>query len=157
MGGKHQSSKTLVREYESPRRLFVDPYWFRDPYFKIRVCRGSLWRVVLLRESLWRQSLLETRIFEYESLWRLVFLNTSLPTNTSLQRVFLEGGVLVRVSLETNMEWLRLVGSLKLQVSFAKEPNKRDDILQKRPIILRRLGSHLMCSKTCFTKTELFQ
>jgi len=36
------------------------------------------------------------------------------------------------------MGWLQLVGSLKLQVSFAKEPYKRDDILQKRPIILRR-------------------
>ena len=35
--------------------------------------------------------------------------------------------------------WLRLVGSLKLFVSFAKEPYKRDDILQKRPIILRSL------------------
>jgi len=34
------------------------------------------------------------------------------------------------------MGWLRLVGSLKLQVSFAKEPYNRDDILQKRPIIL---------------------
>ena len=35
--------------------------------------------------------------------------------------------------------WLRLVGSLKLYVSFAKEPLKRDDILQKRLIILRSL------------------
>jgi len=35
--------------------------------------------------------------------------------------------------------WLRLVGSLKLYVSFAKEPYKRDDILQKRPMILRSL------------------
>ena len=35
------------------------------------------------------------------------------------------------------MGWLRTVDSLKLQVSFAKEPYKRDDILQKRPIILR--------------------
>jgi len=35
--------------------------------------------------------------------------------------------------------WLRLVGSLKLLVSFAKEPYKRDCILQKRPIILRSL------------------
>ena len=34
---------------------------------------------------------------------------------------------------------LRLVGSLKLPVSFAKEPCERDDILQKRPIILRSL------------------
>jgi len=37
------------------------------------------------------------------------------------------------------MERLRLVGSLKLQVSFAKDPYKREDILQKRPIILRSL------------------
>jgi len=37
------------------------------------------------------------------------------------------------------MGWLRLVGSLKLYVSFAKEPHKRDYILQKRPIILRSL------------------
>ena len=33
------------------------------------------------------------------------------------------------------MGWLRLVGSLKLQVSFAKEPYKRDDILQKRRLV----------------------
>ena len=32
------------------------------------------------------------------------------------------------------MGWLRLVGALKLQVSFVKEPYKRDDILQKRPM-----------------------
>ena len=38
-----------------------------------------------------------------------------------------------------NMGRLRLVGSLKLYVSFAKEPFKRDDILQKRPIIVRSL------------------
>jgi len=37
------------------------------------------------------------------------------------------------------MGWLRLVGSLKLQVSFAKETYKRDYVLQKRPIILRCL------------------
>ena len=37
------------------------------------------------------------------------------------------------------MGWLRFVGSFKLHVSFAKEPYKRDDILQKKLIILRRL------------------
>jgi len=37
------------------------------------------------------------------------------------------------------MGWLRLVGSLRLLVSFAKEPYKIDDILQKKPIILRSL------------------
>ena len=38
-----------------------------------------------------------------------------------------------------NMGWLRFVGSLKLWVSFAKEPYKRKDILQKKPVILRSL------------------
>ena len=40
----------------------------------------------------------------------------------------------------TTMGWLPLIiGSLKLHVSFAKEPYKRDDILQKRPILFRSL------------------
>jgi len=39
----------------------------------------------------------------------------------------------------TSLGWLRLVSSLKLQDSVAKEPYKRDNILQKRPIILRSL------------------
>ena len=37
------------------------------------------------------------------------------------------------------MGWLRLVGSLKLLVFFAKEPYKTDEILRKRSIILRSL------------------
>ena len=37
------------------------------------------------------------------------------------------------------MGWLLLVGSSKLHVSFAKGPNKRDNILEKRPTILRSL------------------
>jgi len=39
------------------------------------------------------------------------------------------------IRTKETMGWLRLVGSLKLYVSFAKEPYKRDDILQKRPIM----------------------
>ena len=37
------------------------------------------------------------------------------------------------------MGWLRLVGSLKLLVSFAKEPYKRDLYSPERRIILRSL------------------
>ena len=37
------------------------------------------------------------------------------------------------------MGWLRLVGSTQLCVSFAKEPYKRDFILQNRPIMWRSL------------------
>jgi len=39
----------------------------------------------------------------------------------------------------SSMGWLRWVGSIKLLVSFAKEPYKREYILQKRPIISRSL------------------
>jgi len=45
--------------------------------------------------------------------------------------------ILVRYeSRYIHMGWLRLVGSIKLQVSFAKEHYQRDAILRKRPIIL---------------------
>jgi len=39
-----------------------------------------------------------------------------------------------KMEMKPGMGWLQLVGSLKLKVSFAKEPYKRDDILQKRPM-----------------------
>jgi len=45
----------------------------------------------------------------------------------------------VNAVVDAAMWWLQLVGSFKLQVSFAKEPYKTDDILQKRLIILRSL------------------
>jgi len=43
------------------------------------------------------------------------------------------GSQLTAVVQSWCMGWLQLVGSLKLWVSFAKEPCKRDYILQKRP------------------------
>jgi len=48
-------------------------------------------------------------------------------------------GLVSRYGVMEPMRWLRLVGFLILQVSFAKEPYKRDDILQKSPMILRSL------------------
>jgi len=47
------------------------------------------------------------------------------------------------------MQWLRLVGSFKLQVSFAKERYKRDDILQKRPIFFAIQYSAARCFAVC--------
>ena len=47
--------------------------------------------------------------------------------------------VSVSLSCCLAMGWLRLVGSLKLRVSFAKEPYKRDPYSPKRRIILRSL------------------
>jgi len=43
------------------------------------------------------------------------------------------------VRARTHMRWLRLEGPLELKVSFAKEPYKRDSILQKKTVILRSL------------------
>ena len=43
------------------------------------------------------------------------------------------------ICVSMTMGWLRAVGSLKSYVFSAKEPYKRDNILQKRPIILRSL------------------
>jgi len=40
-------------------------------------------------------------------------------------------------NFNTLMGWLRLVGPSKDKVFLSKEPYKRDNILQKRPIILR--------------------
>jgi len=40
---------------------------------------------------------------------------------------------------KSHMRWRKSIGSIELQVSFAKEPYKREDILQKRPMILSSL------------------
>jgi len=48
-------------------------------------------------------------------------------------------GLVLDCHKREDMGWLQLVGSLKLEVSFAKEPYKRDYILHKRPIVLRSL------------------
>jgi hypothetical protein len=61
-----------------------------------------------------------------------VTLANNPPTIANTPR----GNLQVCTCARCSMGWLWLVGSTKLYVSFAKEPYKRDDILQKRPIIL---------------------
>jgi len=75
-------------------------------------------------------------VFSIRSTWSLrvvqwerytidhLVIGKSWPPRYHLERLLVGG-----------MGWLELVGSIKLQVSFAKEPYKRDNILQKRPII----------------------
>jgi len=46
------------------------------------------------------------------------------------------------------MGWLRSVGSIELYVSFAQEPYKKDNILQKRPTILSILLTEPPHSRT---------
>ena len=89
------------------------------------------WCIHTRRRAIWYEyinlivSFAEYRLF-YRSLLqkRPIILRSLLVTATVVRH---------------DMGWLRLVGSLKLQVSFAKEHDKRDDILQKWLIILRSL------------------
>jgi len=74
--------------------------------------------------------------FYFRRLPHLCVEGARTHTHTQTHTVYL-----AQTSRRTKMGWLRLVGSLKLQVSFAKEPCKRDYILQKRLIILRSLLS----------------
>jgi len=65
---------------------------------------------------------------------------TCLPASSwARERACLSSTSSSALALWYDMGWLRLVGSLKLEVSTVKEPYKRDYILQKRPVILRSL------------------
>jgi len=66
-------------------------------------------------------------------------LPAATDADKNSQKSALYSFYVVARSQKNDAGWLRLVGSFKLQVSFAKEPYKKDDILQKRPIILRSL------------------
>jgi len=61
-----------------------------------------------------------------------------------------------QICWRTPMGWLRLVGSFKLQVSFATEPYKRDDILQKRLMIFRSLLIVAPYQTTCARPPVLY-
>ena len=71
-------------------------------------------------------------------LWWIGICHTRMPIHSHVA-CHMTLCLSTRFMSHVDIGWLRLVGSLKLQVSFAKEPYKRDDILQKRPIILRSL------------------
>jgi len=51
-------------------------------------------------------------------------------------RFFLHTTHILSARLGGHIKWLWFVGSIKLKFSFAKEPYKRDNILQKRPTYL---------------------
>ena len=88
--------------------------------------------------------------------WGGFLLPCSLIKNTeeedppqTICTIWFEGGLLcsyaslcsycLAQSPSLTMGWLQLIGSLKLYLTFAKEPYKRDYILQKKRVILRSL------------------
>jgi len=111
---------------------------------EVRMCQK---RPMSMKRNLWTRPMhgtvvwcsLATAALRYDKcvkrdqhIWRKTHVYEKRPTNETYTQYFW-------VMLPRHMGWLRLVGSLKSQVSFAKETYKRDDILQKRPIILRSL------------------
>jgi len=73
---------------------------------------------------------------------------SSNPPNLETQISWLCGRTYSCVTWLIHVLWqfpLKLVGSLQTQVSFAKEPYKTEDILQKRPIFSRSLLIIAMC------------
>jgi len=84
------------------------------------------------------RSLFAKEPLNYKALLRKMTLRHSLMCPaSSIQGDFKEPTY--RSHLTSGMGWLRLVGSIKLQVFSVKEPYKRDDILRWRHIILRSL------------------
>jgi len=84
------------------------------------------------KEVIWQRRWL------YCSLCQVFFFQDLLPSPTfTTQKWFCD--IEMSHHPRSDMGRLRSVGSLKLQVSFVKEPYKSDGILQKRPIILRSL------------------
>jgi len=79
----------------------------------------------------------ESRLFELWILCRCVciYMYIYIYVNQEPTR-FDDNRYIVENRRNTPMGWLWLVGSIKLQVSFVKEPYKRDSVLQKIPIIL---------------------
>jgi len=67
-------------------------------------------------------------------LWGLKYMSVSRVCVCVWLCVYKKWSIIVWSRI--TMGWLQRVGSLKLYVSFAKEPHKRDVILQKRPMIL---------------------
>jgi len=62
-----------------------------------------------------------------------------------------------RICVDCSMGWLRLVGSLKLYVSFAKKPYKRDDILPNAQVVFfnRTCGvGRISNTQKCPTHTQ---
>ena len=97
----------------------------------VRVCMHAHSHVCMHAHSHSHTCILQTHVYMRVHRYVCMYMNTDTHV------FFVFNHICVYTSLP--MGWLRLVGSLKFYVSFAKESHKRDYILQQRPIILRGL------------------
>ena len=131
------------------------------PQFSCHFCKRALWKLGSFAKETWkyRKPIQQAYPFPLSlalALSLFLFLSLSPPPSFSVfvslscSRVlslslslalclFLTITLCISGSRFSIMRWLRLVGYLKTQVSFAKEPYKQDNILQKRPIFQRSL------------------
>jgi len=113
--------------HQTVKYLDLKIWWFScgifcvtgTPFTHVKTCM-QIWG--LPRKRLWCVRGLPWK-FVGKFWWSWLFKVRSLP---SVALVLYD---LRDRAVDPTVEWLRLVGSLKLQVSFAKEPYKRDDIL----------------------------
>ena len=108
---------------------FIELFCKGDLYIHIYNCKWLI-RLCMLVTSLEASLRMSPRLMNYIYIYIYIYTYGSLAS----WRI-----VLMAHSPHGPSGAPSLVGSFKLQVSVAKEPYKRDDILQKRPIILRSL------------------
>jgi len=106
----------------------------------------SVWVSHIVTAATWGRGMLEDRwvcdVYMTSVSWAICVSHVStLPTTCHLARIcdFVTSVRERDNCCDRDVEWLRLVGSLKLQVSFAENRLFYRALLQKRPIILRSL------------------
>ena len=110
--------------------IYSYTYAYTYMYICVYTCIHTHGRHVRFRSLLIFQK--SALLVEYRAL--LKFKNSKSEIQAS------NSSILKRLTIFiSTMGWPRLVGSLKLQVFFAKEPSERDHILQQKPTFLRRL------------------
>ena len=143
--------RTLKRDYILQKRPII--YSMRNE-FSIQCAMNSLSitrqyamnSIVCAKEPLKRDYILQKRPIIYSKRNEFSIqctMNSLSITRQCAMNALLNSLLSIHCALayylSSIMGWLRLVGSLKLQVSFAKESHKRDYILHKRPKSLRSL------------------
>ena len=122
-----------IHTYKSRRKTCI---------FRLQTCISRLFLCQLISVHTYTHKFLHTCIPTHTHAYHLFFyIHTNIYTQTHID---------IYTQTSTHLGWLRLVGSFKLQV-YAKEPYKRDDILQKRPIIVRSV------LRASYTRTHAHQ